>query len=111
MNGFSLLPKDEKTFNIVKQYSEDIINHFDLLREDCKLQLKEMEIHKYNTGKDGINWSDCHAENNRAYLNSCKQLAILFYCSNFLIDWDSFCDFTDRLNEIHDPILDKIFLK
>lgn len=108
-NNFSFLPKDKKTYNILKKYIEDIQNNIDLLVEDNNIQKEEIIEHQKNTGENGISWIQKYAKGERCYLNTIKELAILFICTEREITWDNYIYFCDKLNHIHDNILDKIF--
>jgi hypothetical protein len=107
--NFCHLPKDKKTFNILKKYIEDIQNHIDLLKEDNELQIQEMIEHKNKTGENGNTWINKYAKNMRVYLNTIKELAIIFIATERELTWDNYIYFCDKLNMIHDEILEKIF--
>jgi hypothetical protein len=111
MDTFCELEKDEKTFNILVKYLDDIKNGVDLDSEDGRIQVDEITKHNYLNGKnDSLNWIDKHGIGERRYLNTIKQLAVIYYCTGSKLTWKNFCRFIDRLNNIKKPVLEKIHL-
>jgi hypothetical protein len=108
-NKFVKLPKDEKTFNILKEYIHAVQGNKRLHSIDCHLQAEEMKIHTYNSGKDGNDWTIKHAKNERSYINSIKIIALNFLCFKHELTWESFVFCVDQYNLLYESIINQIF--
>jgi putative component of toxin-antitoxin plasmid stabilization module len=109
--NFCYLEKDKKTFDILLLYIKDISDNEDLLKEDNKIQIKEIQEHNQRECRDAsLEWIEKHAEGERIYLNTIKELAILFLCTEREVTWKNFIFFIDRLNSINESILNKIYI-
>lgn len=109
MNIFCYLPKDQKTFDILKKYMEDIKIGMDLMKEDSRIQAKEIIEHNIRENcNDTMQWVEDHGVGERLYLNSVKELATLFIATEREITWENFEFFIDKLNSINECLLSKI---
>jgi hypothetical protein len=109
MNRFCHLEKDQKTYKILQIYISDIRDGKDIFRDDQELQVAEIKDHNTRCGEDkSIQWVERYAYGYRIYLNSIKELALLFLATKRGVSWDNYCYFVDQLNT-YKNLIEKIY--
>jgi len=109
MEKFCKLEKEGKTYEHLCLYFSNFSEGKNIYSIDNEIQKKEMEIHTYCSGKDGLDWVKEHAEKERIYLNSVKLLAYGFFVGRVEISINNFLYMIDQHNKAFDEILNKIF--
>jgi hypothetical protein len=121
--SFSLLEKDQKTFEYFKQYVQFLEkdgNTCQIL--DNRIQANEIEDHLKRNGKESSlsqvkkeeisHWIKENARPFRDYLNSIKLAYVVWKCMGRDwrdITWDEFVKIEERLNQLKYKCLDTIF--
>jgi hypothetical protein len=106
MKGFSLLPKDQKTFNIIRVYIEDINSGRPLLGEDAQIQAIEIQVHNKRCGfDDSIGWIERNHKKERMYLNACKLVLLEMLKKKCVFNWENMCYLIDDYNNNIYPVL------
>ncbi len=100
MQHFSCLEPDKKTFEIIQSYMEIIQKHQEFNDFDMKLQIKEIQDHNYRHCKDeSLQWIDQFAYGYRLYLNTIKEIALIFIATERECNWDNFVFFVEKINK------------
>jgi len=106
---FCILEKDGKTYSYLKDYIDFLENDKgNILFYDNYIQYMEIEEHiKLNncTEKENecIRWIDNYASDFRQYINSIKLLYMAWKIKSVnSLNWDSFCELVDKLNDLKD---------
>ncbi|MFA5617492.1 MAG: hypothetical protein WDK95_11650 [Syntrophorhabdaceae bacterium] len=113
---FCYLEHDQKTFEYLKTYFEK--KDIDLGKVDIKIQEQEIKDHLKRNGKcesdnrEICDWIDNNAKNFRQYLNTIKIIFLVCKISGFElkdVTWEVFCRLEDKVNNLKDNVLEKIF--
>jgi len=115
---FSLLEKDEKTYNYSKKYLTFLRenNNNCILMFENKLQFDELEEHfKLNCITEECRnyeaqlWIQKFADRYRRYLNSIKILTMMIDVKEEDYTFDYFSNLVDRYNSAKNNIIDSIY--
>lgn len=119
MLKFCKLSHDEKTFNYFKNYVECLEKKDrSFFNVDQEIQEEEIRNHLIFKGfldgneEEGIRWIEEYGKSFRNYLNTIKLVYLVWHCMEkpwILITWEEFCHLEDKINEVKDICLDKIF--
>jgi len=118
---FSLLEKNEKTFEHVKEYFEALEKGIDLFAIDNIIQKRELILHlerhcKESDQQECLNWINENAAKFRNYLNSLRVITLLIFADCLAnhrkgLVWEIFCKFIDVWDEQKSKIMDSIRLE
>ncbi len=121
---FSLLEKDDKTYNYVKQYYKVIKEGHSPMIVDAYIQKNEIERHLClkcvdpDDQKSICEWIQCYSSSFRSYLNSLKMLALsIFFMNKYqslipaeTLSFELFCRAVNIWNERKEEVVDSIFI-
>jgi hypothetical protein len=117
---FSLLEKDEKTFNHVKLYYDALENCVDLVAIDIKIQRNEFDWHlnhckAEDKRSEECAWIEKNASALRQYLNSLKAIALFCYMDNKIyyrdrLVFEVYCKICEIYNKEKSLIMDSIYM-
>ena len=115
---FSLLDKDQKTYNHILEYYNGILNNVSVFSIDMILQKRELTEHLQRCTKEHdkdeiCKWLEKNASPFRCYLNSLKSVALFCIMDRRInsknnLSWDNFCKIVDIWREEKQLIIDTI---
>ena len=118
---FSLLEKNEKTFEHVKEYYEALEKGIDPFTIDNIIQKRSLEEHlkrncKESDQEECLNWINNNAGKFRNYLNSLRVFSLFLYFDTRMnyrkgLVWEIFCNYIEMWNLEKSIVLDSIRLE